>query len=206
MWPWLCENHPLVLIWRKWVFCWRLTLYPCTIMWQNILWKLSLFAEIWALLWNTTKFNKTHKTSQKSGFVIRLWNGKNSFRKGDSSKWNKYWICCYLPCEQKVNTVLHLHRNWLLRSWTGDITVFRVAVLANLLGEVLSTLVWESSWRNDWRQISGTEGWYVNPWLQDVNHAVPQGWGFRDGDLARWCGWEGELPVLGLLHSLANVL
>ena len=122
---------------------------------------------------------------------------KSSFREGDSSKWNTYWICCYLPCEQKVNTVLHLHRNWLLRSWAGDITVFRVAVLANLLVEVLSTLVWESSWRNDWWQISGTEGWYANPCLQDVNHVVTQGWGLRDGDLARWCGWEGELLELG---------
>ena len=143
IWPWLCENHSLVLIWRKWVFfCLRSTLHPCTIMWQNILWKLSLFAEIWALLWNTRNFIKTHKTSQKSGFVVRLWNGKNSSRKSDSSKWNRHWICCYLPCEQKVNTVFHLRRNWLPRSWTGDITVFRVAVLVNLLGEVLGTLVW----------------------------------------------------------------
>ena len=50
-------------------------------------------------------------------------------------------ICCYLSCAQKVNMVLHLHSNWLVRSWTGDITVFRVAVLANVLREVLSTLV-----------------------------------------------------------------
>ena len=126
---------------------------------------------------------------------------KNSPAHTNSRQWlpgnlEFFLVSPYLPCEQKVNTVLHLHRNWL-RSWTGDITVFWVAVLANLLVEVLSTLVWEPSWRNDWWQNSGTEGWYVNPWLQDVNHAVPQGWGLRNGDLARWCGWEGELLVLG---------